>query len=273
MSTALENEFTGFGRRTNGSCDSTETQCGPTNRGQYACCPDKMFCLGENNTVCCPDESEDCTDVLLETPRCAEPEWTMYNNSAPFCCSSDAVAAFKTDQDSNICADGGFQPLEGDFTLPVVEQDDNRTDIVNTDDPSGSAFPLTPVETGTLIPAGAPTAPVSDSEDSGTNVGAIAGGVVGGVLGLAIILFLFWFLRKRQKKNEGGQQQEEQQQPVQFSLQEKDGTSNPAAGRVEKDGTTRAPDASELENPEQVDSMGYYKPSTHQRPGERAELI
>lgn len=133
-SDVLDNELTGFGRRTNGTCDSSEKECGPTTRGQHACCPGGMFCLGEDNTVCCPNEDQDCTDALLETPRCAEREWTMYNNSAPFCCSSDAVAAFKTNQDSNICADGGFQPLEGDFTLPVVEQEDDRSKPSDTVD-------------------------------------------------------------------------------------------------------------------------------------------
>lgn len=121
----LDNEFTGFGRRVNGTCKDEESNCGPTNRGQSACCPRGMFCSGDSNTVCCPTD-DDCTEALLETPRCADQSWKMYNNSAPFCCSEDSVAAFKTGQDSNICADGGFQALQDDETLSEKDQDDDR---------------------------------------------------------------------------------------------------------------------------------------------------
>lgn len=124
---ALDNKLTGFGRRNNGTCDTSEKDCGPTTRGQHACCPGGMFCDGDDNTVCCPNEGEDCTDLLLETPRCANAEWKMYNNTTPFCCSDSATAAFKTSSDSNICADAGFQPLEGDYTLNVIKQDDDRS--------------------------------------------------------------------------------------------------------------------------------------------------
>jgi hypothetical protein len=123
-----------------------------------------------------------------------------------------------------------------------------------------------PADLSTPAPAGSPgSRPVPDN----TNVGAIAGGVVGGVLGLAIILFLFWFLRRKQKKKP--EETPKQPEPPAFALSEKDATPNPAAGRFEKDGSTRAPDASELENPDNG-LAGYYKSSPHQQPGERAEL-
>lgn len=121
----LDDEFSGFGRRTNGSCAIEESDCGGTRRGQYACCPEGMFCSGDTNTVCCPTD-DDCTNILLQTPRCADQNWNMYNNTVPFCCSDDAAAAFKTGQDSNICADAGFQPWEGDNPLNTIPQDDDR---------------------------------------------------------------------------------------------------------------------------------------------------
>lgn len=122
----------------------------------------------------------------------------------------------------------------------------------------------------TGVPAGAPSE--EPTSDSSTNVGAIAGGVVGGVLGVALILFLFWFLRRKQKKKKAVQQQPESAGPPGFTLSEKDATPNPVAGRFEKDGTTRAPDASELENPDQAGLKGHYRPTPHQEEGERAEL-
>lgn len=123
----LDNEFAGFGRRTNGTCEEEETDCGTTKRDQSACCPKGMFCTGDTNTVCCPTD-DDCTKVFTETPRCADKDWNMYNNTVPFCCSDDAAAAFKTGQNSNICADEGFQPLDGDHTLPKESQVDDRSD-------------------------------------------------------------------------------------------------------------------------------------------------
>lgn len=113
-----------------------------------------------------------------------------------------------------------------------------------------------------------------ESSDSGgsNNAGAIAGGVVGGVVAIALILLLFWFLRRRRNKKRNALGEGHQNGPHPFSLPEKDAAPSSVAATVEKDGTTREPEPNELENPEQVDLMGRYRSTSHQQPGERAEL-
>lgn len=65
---------------------------------------------------------------------------------------------------------------------------------------TGSAVPSsTPSPSSSGGPSNTPDS--SSSDGSSTPVGAITGGVVGGIVAIALLLFLFWFLRRRIRLN------------------------------------------------------------------------
>ncbi|KAB8234272.1 uncharacterized protein BDW43DRAFT_318885 [Aspergillus alliaceus] len=165
----------GFPLRRNGTCLSSETSCGHTWGGFYACCPGDSVCPGATesilNNVCCPTES-DCTAPLHSTPHCANETGILFNHTGYFCCLPGQTG-FWTDspQDAVGCSDGS--PTERGET------------ILNT-------------KTQTTTSA----SDSSSSSSSGDHAGAIAGGVVGGVVGAALIVALVWFFIRGRKRSQ-----------------------------------------------------------------------
>lgn len=98
----------GYPLRRNGSCLSTEKNCGETWDPWYRCCPSAASC--EDN--CCP-EGVDCGQRLGQDPHCANDTATLYRakgseDSSPasgyFCCV-DGTKAFQDDRTWVGCAD------------------------------------------------------------------------------------------------------------------------------------------------------------------------
>ncbi|KAE8408636.1 hypothetical protein BDV37DRAFT_268268 [Aspergillus pseudonomiae] len=185
----------GFPLRRNGTCLSSETSCGHTWGGFYACCPGDSVCPGASqsilNNVCCPTES-DCTAPLKATPHCANDTWIMFNHTGFFCCLPEQTG-FWTDspQDAVGCSDGA--PTERGETILNTETQSHAsaTSSASTESTSTSSLPA------------ATTTSASDSSNSSSSsnhAGAIAGGVVGGVAGVALIVALLWYFFLRGRK-------------------------------------------------------------------------
>lgn len=100
----------GYAIRRNGSCLSTETDCGGTTPPFHACCPGNMFCPGRQyNVVCCPSNAG-CRDIMSDS--CADKKADLYSSNTSdlanegFCCERDSYA-FAMKANSGVgCADG-----------------------------------------------------------------------------------------------------------------------------------------------------------------------
>lgn len=91
MSDILHSPY-GLSVRRNGSCLSTETDCGSTWSSFHACCPHGTVCLsGQDNVKCCPSDA-DCSKLIKNT-HCANSTANVYKANMYFCCA-DGSSAF-----------------------------------------------------------------------------------------------------------------------------------------------------------------------------------
>lgn len=117
-STQLDISNSGFARRSNGSCFSTETDCGVTRAPFHACCPSGSFCPSQYNVNCCPTVAN-CTQSLLVNPQCANGTLDLFDNNGYFCCLHGATGGAST-ADSDICAEPGYVFNDGERLLSVI---------------------------------------------------------------------------------------------------------------------------------------------------------
>lgn len=111
-------ESTGFALRINGSCLPEQVDCGATANPFRVCCPGGTQCPHAYNVACCPSEAN-CTSTLLESPRCADRSWDLYDNNGYFCCDKDTTG-FARLGNRDGCAVPGYSFHEDDKLLSVV---------------------------------------------------------------------------------------------------------------------------------------------------------
>ncbi|KAF7119151.1 hypothetical protein CNMCM5793_008891 [Aspergillus hiratsukae] len=186
----------GFALRKNGTCLDTEVDCGVTVHPFRACCPGGSYCPSQYNVNCCPSAAN-CTQLLVETPKCANETWDLYNYYGYFCCEN-GTTAFGTSSQSDGCAVPGYTFDSSETLLPVVSSGKasvatSTSSVTSTPTPSTSS-------TSSTSPTQTSTQPSEASSKS--NTGAIAGGVVGGVAGVALIALLVWWLFSRRTKRQ-----------------------------------------------------------------------
>ncbi|OTA80171.1 hypothetical protein M434DRAFT_52985, partial [Hypoxylon sp. CO27-5] len=84
----------GWAIRRNGTCltgnRGDERDCGATRAPFHACCPSSTDCPSQYNVACC-QSGTNCTSALVDTPRCANASWVMYDNGGEFCCDEGQV--------------------------------------------------------------------------------------------------------------------------------------------------------------------------------------
>ncbi|CAG8249836.1 unnamed protein product [Penicillium salamii] len=103
MSDLLSSPY-GLSVRRNGSCLSTETDCGETWSPFHACCPGGTKCpKGQGNVKCCPSDA-DCSE-LVDNTKCANSTANVYKAKGYFCCSSDTSAFMNKDTSFVGCTD------------------------------------------------------------------------------------------------------------------------------------------------------------------------
>ncbi|KAI1204069.1 uncharacterized protein F4807DRAFT_449062 [Annulohypoxylon truncatum] len=172
--------LSGWAIRRNGSCLLTqEVDCGMTVAPFHACCPSSTECPTQYSIACC-QSGNNCTEAIVESPRCANSSWIMYDNEGYFCC------------------DPGYVGYNLNFTDGC-----SRSDTSIPDD----ALPLAQVDQGnasTTTTSESTSAPVMvvDAPHGIEPVAQIAGGVVGGVALITIILIgIFLWRRKRSRSS------------------------------------------------------------------------
>lgn len=109
---------TGFAVRKNGSCLRTESDCGETVGGFRGCCPGGTFCPHAYNIDCCP-AGKNCTESLVQEPRCANATWDLYDNGGYFCCPHDTIGFALAGQFDG-CAGTGYSFGDQDTRLKVI---------------------------------------------------------------------------------------------------------------------------------------------------------
>lgn len=98
----------GFAIRRNGTClAGIETICGATSNGMVGCCPNGLSCPEAYNIDCCPN-GKNCTMTIVQTPRCSNSSWDLFDNGGYFCCEH-GLAAYNN-RGTNICASPGSSP-------------------------------------------------------------------------------------------------------------------------------------------------------------------
>lgn len=119
---AMSNEL-GYASRRNGSCLSTENDCGVTVSPFHACCPGNTFCPApQYNVMCCPSNAS-CSDIIGK--NCADEDDILYTSDSKditnggFCCAKGKYA-YKTEDDSVGCADALSDLQTGMAQLPVI---------------------------------------------------------------------------------------------------------------------------------------------------------
>ncbi|KAJ5332301.1 hypothetical protein MYU51_007315 [Penicillium brevicompactum] len=191
----------GYALRRNGSCLSTENDCGPTTSPFHACCPGNMFCPGPQHNVICCESNADCNQKIDD--NCADLTTDLYSTSSnltadAFCCAQDKHG-FSFEGGGAGCADQLSDLIIGQVELRVL----SSAEVTPTPSSRHISSTTVPTPTTSTIPSSRPS-PTSVSEPtsaSSTNVGAIAGGVVGGVVGVAIVAALFWLLLRQRRKS------------------------------------------------------------------------
>ncbi|KAI0896576.1 hypothetical protein F4806DRAFT_431889 [Annulohypoxylon nitens] len=166
----------GWAIRRNGSCLLwQEVDCGEKKAPYRACCPSSTVCPNQYNTACC-QAGTNCTDTIVETPRCANSSWIMYDNAGFFCCDPGYVG-YKLDLTDG-CSRSGEGIPDGAYPLAQI----NQVTLSPTTPSESTSTPTTP--------------PTASQSNNATPVGGIVGGVVGGVALIAIILIGIFFCRK-----------------------------------------------------------------------------
>lgn len=131
----------GFALRLNGStCLSQEIDCGTTVSPYRVCCPATSFCPKQynvdvceppqndrhvlvqltNRAQCCPSASN-CTTSLIESPRCANETWDLYDNGGFFCCLNGHFGYAARVTNSNGCGSEGYVLQSGELRLPLIK--------------------------------------------------------------------------------------------------------------------------------------------------------
>jgi hypothetical protein len=115
----------GFALRRNGSCLSSESECGPTVDPYYACCPGGSACSNPYNQVCCTPGTN-CTTEIVQNPVCGDRAWSLYNNggvdSGYFCCLSTSSGYSAGNGGSNGCGNPGYELQSGEVALQLLNQ-------------------------------------------------------------------------------------------------------------------------------------------------------
>lgn len=90
--------------RSNGSCASTQKDCGPTWSPYHACCPLGTKCPGNQDNVICCESDADCSNYFKDSPRCADSTANLYHANGYFCCAA-GLAAFELPNGRVGCTD------------------------------------------------------------------------------------------------------------------------------------------------------------------------
>ena len=122
----------GFAIRRNGTCLSSEVDCGVTVAPFRACCPGGASCPHQYNVGCCPSPAN-CTETLLQDPNCANSTWTLYDNEGYFCCAPGTIGYAASRTSSDGCADPGLPP-DGAELLSVVSAGHSKLSQLHTND-------------------------------------------------------------------------------------------------------------------------------------------
>ncbi|KAI2611492.1 uncharacterized protein GGS25DRAFT_482903 [Hypoxylon fragiforme] len=186
-------DYSGWAIRRNGSCLlSQEVDCGATLAPFRACCPSSTVCPSQYNVACCPSGTN-CTTTIVETPRCANESWAMFDNAGFFCCETNQVGYNRSNTDG--CLQSGTSLPDDALPLAVVEQSSASSTIssTTTGTTSTTSTATSTVESGSGS---------SGSSSSSSPAGAIAGGVVGGIAAIMIVVLSIWFFRRRRNQNE-----------------------------------------------------------------------
>ncbi|KAI0835547.1 hypothetical protein F5Y06DRAFT_121536 [Hypoxylon sp. FL0890] len=231
MRMPLSND-SGWAIRRNGTCltgsQGTEKDCGATVAPFHACCPSSTDCPSQYNVACC-QAGTNCTSALVQTPRCANASWVMYDNGGEFCCAAGQVG-YNLDG-TNGCSKSGQSIPDGAVPLAEVSQAARPSTTTSTTSSTSTHTSTTSIHSAT---------PSSPPETSQTNLaGPIAGGVIGGICFIAIIALAVVFIRRKRSRDQAAATISELP-----NVSEKDGTTT-APDRVEIDGNSRAELSSE----------------------------
>ncbi|KAI1478615.1 hypothetical protein F4774DRAFT_384528 [Daldinia eschscholtzii] len=184
-------DYSGWAIRRNGSCVG-EVDCGPTRAPFHACCPSSTVCPSQYNVACCPF-GQNCTAAAVETPRCANSSWAMFDNAGFFCCERGYIGYNFGGTDG--CSKSGAVLPDGALPLAEISQASlSSSSTASTTSPTAS-----PTSTNTSDPQ-------PESSSNSTPVGPIVGGVVGGIAFLALVILCLWFVRRRKARNQDVQQ-------------------------------------------------------------------
>ncbi|KAK5654034.1 hypothetical protein OQA88_7712 [Cercophora sp. LCS_1] len=192
----------GFALRLNGSsCLSQEVDCGTTVAPYRVCCPAGSFCPAQYNVNCCPS-ADNCTSSLIESPRCANETWDLYDNGGFFCCLKGLFGYSARLTNSNGCGSEGYILKSGEVRLPLV-----KAGQVATTSPTSSG--MTTSSSGATSPPPSSTSqpPATSPDEQAMSTGAKIGvgvGVAGGVLALLLIAWIAY--RRVKKRNAAGNQ-------------------------------------------------------------------
>ncbi|KAJ5533114.1 hypothetical protein N7494_009666 [Penicillium frequentans] len=193
----------GYSIRNNGTCASTEVDCGQTWHPYHACCPAGTFCpSGQSNVICC-DSNANCLDYFKDDPHCANSTANLYKANGYFCCA-EGLSAFELKTGFVGCTDD-ISALGAGASLLAISSSGSTTPTA-TPTSSASSRATTPVlTTASTTKAAASTSPTSTAlsnkgSSSTTNTGAIAGAVVGSVAAVVIIVGLLWFFLRHRSK-------------------------------------------------------------------------
>ncbi|KAI1468279.1 uncharacterized protein F4812DRAFT_426147 [Daldinia caldariorum] len=182
-------DYSGWAIRRNGSCVG-EVDCGQTRAPYHACCPSSTECPSQYNVACCPF-GQNCTAAAVETPRCANGSWAMFDNAGYFCCEKGYIGYNYYGSDG--CSKSGAVLPDG--ALPLAEISQVRLS-------SSSTAPTTTTSSSlsTASPTASPTSDAQSDSDNPSPVGPIVGGVVGGVAFLGLVIICLWFVRRRKAR-------------------------------------------------------------------------
>ncbi|KAI0122586.1 hypothetical protein F4814DRAFT_446524 [Daldinia grandis] len=226
------NDFTGWAIRRSGSCVG-EVDCGVTRDPFHACCPSSTACPSQYNVACCPF-GQNCTAAAVETPKCANGSWAMFDNAGFFCCEKGYIGYNYRGSDG--CSKSGASLPDG--ALPLAE--------ISQASFSSSSTISTISTTSTSTPTATPASDSQSNSDSDSNsnnsapVGPIVGGVLGGVAFLAIVILCLWFVRRRKARVEDATQSFMLNQEPPIPIRTEKYAAKATPGQVEIDGSPRA---------------------------------
>ncbi|KAI1654271.1 hypothetical protein F4813DRAFT_371206 [Daldinia decipiens] len=221
-------EFSGWAIRRNGSCVG-EVDCGVTRDPFHACCPSSAECPSQYNVACCPF-GQNCTAAAVETPKCANGSWAMFDNAGFFCCEKGYIGYNYRGTDG--CSKSGISLPDGALPLAEISQASFSS--------SSTTSTATPTATPTLDSQSSSDSDSDSNPSSSALVGAIVGGVLGGVAFLALVILCLWFVRRRKARLEEAAQSFMLNQEPPIPIRTEKYAATVAPGQVEIDGNSRA---------------------------------